>query len=108
MKDLMKHTYTYLCHFPLLTGNTSAGSGLDLKDGLSSKRASRCGKTELLKSDSVSGIHLIEDCGLFEASRLANPVLPQYHPKQLIELLGFGKIRRVKAILAHLVRCISG
>ena len=39
--------------------------------------------------------------------RLANPVLPQYHPKQLIELLSFGKIRRVKAILAHLVRCIN-
>ncbi|ELU10253.1 hypothetical protein CAPTEDRAFT_201231 [Capitella teleta] len=50
----------------------------------------------------------IQECGLFEASRMANPVLPQYHPKQLIELLNFGKIRRVKAILAHLVRCISG
>ena len=34
-------------------------------------------------------------------------MLPQYHPKQLIELLSFGKIRRVKAILAHLVRCIN-
>uniref|UniRef100_A0A0A9WH85 DmX-like protein 2 n=1 Tax=Lygus hesperus TaxID=30085 RepID=A0A0A9WH85_LYGHE len=47
------------------------------------------------------------DYGLFEASRIACPVLPQYHPKQLMELLNSGKIRWVKAILAHLVRCIS-
>jgi hypothetical protein len=44
------------------------------------------------------------DFGLFEASHLACPVLPQYHPKQLMELLNSGKIRWVKAILAHLVR----
>lgn len=50
----------------------------------------------------------MNDCGLFEASRIACPVLPQYHPKQLMELLNSGKIRWVKAILAHLVRCISG
>ncbi|KAK6643958.1 hypothetical protein RUM43_000223 [Polyplax serrata] len=48
------------------------------------------------------------DYGLFEASRIACPVLPQYHPKQLMELLNSGKIRWVKAILSHLVRCISG
>ena len=46
--------------------------------------------------------------GLFQASQMACPVLPQYHPKQLIELLNSGKIRWVKAILAHLVRCIGG
>jgi len=50
----------------------------------------------------------IRDCGLFEAARRASPVLPQYHPRQLIELLNFGKIRRVKAILSHLLRCIAG
>ncbi|XP_039758479.1 dmX-like protein 2 isoform X1 [Pararge aegeria] len=48
------------------------------------------------------------DFGLFEASQMACPVLPQYHPKQLMELLNSGKIRWVKAILAHLVRCIGG
>ncbi|XP_060804377.1 dmX-like protein 2 isoform X1 [Amyelois transitella] len=48
------------------------------------------------------------DYGLFEASQMACPVLPQYHPKQLMELLNSGKIRWVKAILAHLVRCIGG
>nr|KAG5690689.1 hypothetical protein BaRGS_013475 [Batillaria attramentaria] len=35
-------------------------------------------------------------------------MLPQYHPKQLTALLSFGKIRRVKAILAHLLRSIIG
>ncbi|XP_071522289.1 dmX-like protein 2 [Panulirus ornatus] len=45
--------------------------------------------------------------GIFEASHIASPVLPQYHPRQLMELLNSGKIRRVKAILAHLVRCLS-
>ena len=72
----------------------------------SSKRRDR--NSDLQKSESLTSLHVIQDCGLFEAARLANPVLPQYHPKQLIELLNFGKIRRVKAILAHLVRCISG
>ncbi|OQR78759.1 dmX protein 2 [Tropilaelaps mercedesae] len=59
----------------------------------------------------VAGGHsvkeLLPDFGLFETSRLACPVLPQYHPKQLMELLAFGKIKRVRAILAHLVRCLK-
>lgn len=38
--------------------------------------------------------------------RHARPVLPQYHPKQLLELMNAGKINRVKAILMHLTRCI--
>lgn len=33
-------------------------------------------------------------------------MLPQYHPKQLLELMNSGKINRVKAILMHLTRCI--
>lgn len=60
-------------------------------------------------SNEPNRIHdYMPDFGLFEASRIACPVLPQYHPKQLMELLNCGKIRWVKAILAHLVRCISG
>ena len=61
------------------------------------------------KSESMDSFRAaIRDCGLFEAARRASPCLPQYHPRQLIELLNFGKIRRVKAILAHLLRCIAG
>lgn len=54
-----------------------------------------------------ASIDYMPDYGLFEASRIACPVLPQYHPKQLMELLNSGKIRWVKAILAYLVRCIA-
>ncbi|XP_070543555.1 dmX-like protein 2 isoform X2 [Ptychodera flava] len=56
--------------------------------------------------DSVN--NMIQHCGLFEAAQLTCPVLPQYHPKQLNELMKCGKFNRVKAILAHLVRCIAG
>ncbi|KAG8041870.1 hypothetical protein G9C98_007174 [Cotesia typhae] len=59
-----------------------------------------------LQSETVT-IDYMPDYGLFEASRIACPVLPQYHPKQLMELLHCGKIRWVKAILAHLVKCIA-
>nr|XP_022328939.1 dmX-like protein 2 isoform X8 [Crassostrea virginica] len=58
------------------------------------------------KSESLTSLAAIHDFGLFEAAREAHPCLPQYHPKKMMELLNFGKVRRVKAILAHLVRCI--
>lgn len=58
-------------------------------------------------SDATLNDDYMTDFGLFQASRIACPVLPQYHPKQLMELLNCGKIRWVKAILAHLVRCLS-
>nr|CAH7714409.1 unnamed protein product [Callosobruchus chinensis] len=60
------------------------------------------------KRNKEPNIDYMPDYGLFEASRIACPVLPQYHPKQLMELLNSGKIRWVKAILAHLVKCIGG
>lgn len=45
----------------------------------------------------------------YRASRLANSmkILPQYHLNQLVELLAFGRIQRVKAILNHLVTCLT-
>lgn len=42
--------------------------------------------------------------GLFEGTAAISPVLPQFHPKHLMELMNFGKLRRVRAILHHLVR----
>ncbi|XP_059484944.1 dmX-like protein 2 [Neocloeon triangulifer] len=69
--------------------------------GTVADKKKRAGQAEPLSMD------YMPDYGLFEASRIACPVLPQYHPKQLMELLNSGKIRWVKAILAHLVRCIS-
>ncbi|KAL0979806.1 hypothetical protein UPYG_G00189980 [Umbra pygmaea] len=50
----------------------------------------------------------MEDYGLFEAAHHLFPTLPQYHPVQLLELMDLGKVRRAKAILAHLVKCIAG
>ncbi|XP_071118494.1 dmX-like protein 2 isoform X1 [Haliotis cracherodii] len=73
-----------------------------------SEQGSAASKNSLSRSDSITSLSVIHDFGLFEAARQANPVLPQYHPKQLIELLNFGKIKRVKAILAHLARCMAG
>ena len=49
----------------------------------------------------IPTVSLLQDClpsyGLFEASQIACPVLPQYHPQQLMELLNSGlfKIRYV-------------
>lgn len=60
------------------------------------------------KKNKEQNLDYMPDYGLFEASRIACPVLPQYHPKQLMELLNSGKIRWVKAILSHLVKCIGG
>ncbi|XP_053330080.1 dmX-like protein 1 isoform X2 [Spea bombifrons] len=50
----------------------------------------------------------MEDLGLFEAAHSLFPTLPQYHPLQLLELMDLGKVRRAKAILSHLVKCIAG
>ncbi|KAE9556016.1 hypothetical protein FO519_000762 [Halicephalobus sp. NKZ332] len=52
-------------------------------------------------------LNALSDEGLFEASRLANPMLPQYHPKQLMEMLNSGKTKRVKAILLHMIKTLK-
>ena len=44
--------------------------------------------------------------GLFANARWSLPSLPQYHPRQLMELLNAGRTRRVKAILLHVLRTI--
>ncbi|XP_059808778.1 dmX-like protein 2 isoform X1 [Hypanus sabinus] len=59
--------------------------------------------------DDVFGVPgMIQDGGLFEAAHILSPTLPQYHPTQLLELMDLGKVRRAKAILSHLVKCIAG
>lgn len=62
-------------------------------------------KIQDLKEEGV--LEAISEEGLFEAARLANPILPQYHPKQLIEMLNAGKTKRVKAILLHVLRTLK-
>lgn len=53
-------------------------------------------------SDNI--FELINDVGIFEAARLANPMLPQYHPKQLIDMLNAGQIGCVEAILINVLQ----
>uniref|UniRef100_A0A8C4M4X3 Dmx like 2 n=1 Tax=Equus asinus asinus TaxID=83772 RepID=A0A8C4M4X3_EQUAS len=58
--------------------------------------------------DVFSSPTVVQDGGLFEAAHVLSPTLPQYHPTQLLELMDLGKVRRAKAILSHLVKCIAG
>lgn len=88
-----------------------AGAGTSTSSLGRRGRDRKRGGEETAKKDDVSSsgsdvISFIKDEGLFEGARLATPLIPQYHPKQLMELLNAGKTRRVKAILLHVLRCI--
>lgn len=92
---------------PLMNKVSTANLQLLSKD--SKKKIGATTSSNIQNSSDAGTINedYMTDLGLFQASRIACPVLPQYHPKQLMELLNCGKIRWVKAILAHLVRCLS-
>ncbi|CAJ0597034.1 unnamed protein product [Cylicocyclus nassatus] len=62
--------------------------------------------TEKTFSSTTATYSLVSD-GLFEAARLAFPVLPQYHPKQLNALLHAGKRKRVESILLHIIEVLK-
>uniref|UniRef100_A0A8B9GLZ8 Dmx like 1 n=1 Tax=Amazona collaria TaxID=241587 RepID=A0A8B9GLZ8_9PSIT len=111
-KQELVSTDSYSGSMPSITGlmkqSLSAVSGLrppkrtltrsmtSLAQKLSGKRSAYGLSTEM------------EDSGLFEAAHALSPTLPQYHPYQLLELMDLGKVRRTKAILSHLVKCIAG
>lgn len=65
-------------------------------------KASRGGEGKLVPLSMTPGAGI----GLFEGAAVIAPVLPQFHPKHLMELMNFGKLRRVRAILHHLVRTV--
>ncbi|XP_076371203.1 dmX-like protein 2 isoform X5 [Tachypleus tridentatus] len=79
-----------------------------LTGGIDSKKKRQAQMKTTPASDTTINDSPLPDFGIFEASQLACPILPQFHPKQLMELLSSGKIHRVKAILSHLVRHLSG
>ncbi|XP_042528430.1 dmX-like protein 1 isoform X1 [Dipodomys spectabilis] len=92
----------------LVRQSNSSSSGLQptkktLTRSMTSLAQKICGKKTAL-DPSVD----MEDSGLFEAAHALSPTLPQYHPLQLLELMDLGKVRRAKAILSHLVKCIAG
>ncbi|NXL84831.1 DMXL1 protein, partial [Alectura lathami] len=96
------------CITSLMKQSQSAASGLPPP-----KRALTRSMTSLAQklSGKRSAFDLsaeMEDSGLFEAAHTLSPTLPQYHPYQLLELMDLGKVRRTKAILSHLVKCIAG
>ncbi|KAM4868092.1 LOW QUALITY PROTEIN: dmX-like protein 1 [Urocitellus parryii] len=92
----------------LIKQSNSSSSGLHppkktLTRSMTSLAQKICGKKTVF-DPSVD----MEDSGLFEAAHVLSPTLPQYHPLQLLELMDLGKVRRAKAILSHLVKCIAG
>ncbi|CAJ0582912.1 unnamed protein product, partial [Mesorhabditis spiculigera] len=58
---------------------------------------------DLEPSEEQNLVEAFSGFGLFEFARNASPILPQYHPKQLLVLLNAGRTRRVKAILLHVL-----
>lgn len=79
---------------------------------LATKRAQRTSSAAVLraKMPKIQCGYLtstFSDCGLFEAAQITNPCIPQYHPKQLLELLLSGRMFCVRLILSHLLRCLS-
>uniref|UniRef100_A0A7E4VLC2 WD_REPEATS_REGION domain-containing protein n=1 Tax=Panagrellus redivivus TaxID=6233 RepID=A0A7E4VLC2_PANRE len=85
--------------------DTASGNKM-MKDIMTKVLSAAIPISEMNTKDEVVLKALSEE-GLFEASRLANPMLPQYHPKQLIEMLNSGKTKRVKAIFLHMIRTLK-
>uniref|UniRef100_A0A8C3NKD9 DmX-like protein 1 n=1 Tax=Geospiza parvula TaxID=87175 RepID=A0A8C3NKD9_GEOPR len=111
-KQELVSTDSYSGSMPCLTSlmkqSQSAASGLHPpKRTLTRSMTSLAQKLSGKRSASDLSMEL-EDSGLFEAAHTLSPALPQYHPYQLLELMDLGKVRRAKAILSHLVKCIAG
>ncbi|KAF7695264.1 dmX-like protein 1 isoform X1 [Silurus meridionalis] len=124
--DCEMHVYSQwqpaaLAKSALTTGDANVGSMTSLSTSLKQEGLSlQTSKKTLTRSmtslaQKLSGKRTMydlpaemEDCGLFEAAHHLFPTLPQYHPVQLLELMDLGKVRRAKAILSHLVKCIAG
>jgi hypothetical protein len=49
---------------------------------------------------------LLYDGSMFEQAAAMSPMLVQYHPDQLLQLLNAGRLQRVRAILSNLVACL--
>ncbi|ETE63888.1 DmX-like protein 2, partial [Ophiophagus hannah] len=112
--DCEMHVYAQWKHVLKSRNAESNGFPLDdspimdpFKASLLAKKASIIDGAGMV--DDVFGTPtVIQDGGLFEAAFVLSPTLPQYHPTQLLELMDLGKVRRAKAILSHLVKCIAG
>jgi len=92
----------------LLAKSNLFKASTSINDGLTSKKEENHIKSTQphLVIDDDETLNCILNSGLFIQAKREWPVLPQYHPTQLFELMNAGKINRVKAILMHLIRCI--
>uniref|UniRef100_A0A803VAD5 Dmx like 1 n=1 Tax=Ficedula albicollis TaxID=59894 RepID=A0A803VAD5_FICAL len=96
------------CITSLMKQSQSAASGLHPPKRILTRSMTSLAQ-KLSGKRSASDLSMeMEDSGLFEAAHTLSPTLPQYHPYQLLELMDLGKVRRAKAILSHLVKCIAG
>ncbi|KAI6176952.1 hypothetical protein M3Y97_00854600 [Aphelenchoides bicaudatus] len=85
---------------------STSKSPLEHKLDLKSETKSELGHdTSMTPEDGI--LKAVVEEGIFEAARLANPILPQYHPQVLIKMLNSGKTKRVKAILLHVLRALK-
>lgn len=96
-------------------------SPLDIKLDHKSEAKPDHGHSENVATPEDAILKSVVEEGIFEASRLANPILPQYHPQGncafdrmnsvsslvLIKMLNSGKTKRVKAILLHVLRALK-
>uniref|UniRef100_A0A8C5MH23 Dmx like 1 n=1 Tax=Leptobrachium leishanense TaxID=445787 RepID=A0A8C5MH23_9ANUR len=92
----------------LLKQSQSVGSGLYPPKKVMTRSMTSLAQKLMGKKTAFDLPVEMEDSGLFEAAHSVSPTLPQYHPLQLLELMDLGKVRRAKAILSHLVKCIAG
>ncbi|KAM9262121.1 dmX-like protein 1 isoform 6-T6 [Morus bassanus] len=97
-----------LCTTSLMKQSQSAASGLHPPKRTLTRSMTSLAQKLSGKRSACDLFMEMEDSGLFEAAHTLSPTLPQYHPHQLLELMDLGKVRRAKAILSHLVKCIAG
>ncbi|CAK5007291.1 unnamed protein product [Meloidogyne enterolobii] len=57
-------------------------------------------------SNEPTNLEIHKNEGLFDAACLSTPLLPQYHPTQLVGMLNAGKIQRVRAILLNVLHAL--
>ncbi|XP_067270720.1 dmX-like protein 1 [Pseudorasbora parva] len=113
--DCEMHVYSQWKPNAPALGDTSIGSAISLKQESPNPAKKTLTRSMTSLAQKLSGKRTVydlpaemEDSGLFEAAHHLSPTLPQYHPVQLLELMDLGKVRRAKAILSHLVKCIAG
>uniref|UniRef100_A0A8K9WV95 Dmx-like 2 n=1 Tax=Oncorhynchus mykiss TaxID=8022 RepID=A0A8K9WV95_ONCMY len=84
------------------------GDSLSSEDNIGRPRSKSVFEGNVAIDEALQAPAGLQEGGLFEAAHSLSPTLPQYHPTQLLELMDLGKVRRAKAILSHLVKCIAG